>query len=281
MLHAGIAPEITETVIKNIGNAYVGWQENSFPGLLGNVAAGRIANRLNLGGTNCVVDAACGSALSAINLAAMELWTGKTDMAITGGVDTFNDIFMYMCFCKTPALSATGHARPFSIDNDGTILGEGIGMVVLKRLADAERDGDRIYAASMQSAPQATQGKAIYAPSAEGQVKLLNVHTNRPHNPDEIPYRSSWHRTGAGDEVEATALKEVYGAAAEAAHGAPRFGKSQIGHTKAAAGAAGMIKAALALYHKVIRRQSKLHNRPRRSVPKKYRLSSGFAGDHG
>ena len=64
MQHAGIAPEITEEVIKNIGKAYVGWQENSFPGLLGNVAAGRVANRLNLGGTNCVVDAACGSSLT-------------------------------------------------------------------------------------------------------------------------------------------------------------------------------------------------------------------------
>jgi len=114
MLHAGIPENITNEVIDSIGKSYVSWQENSFPGLLGNVAAGRIANRFDLGGTNCVVDAACGSALSALNLAAMELWAGKSDMAITGGVDTFNDIFMYMCFCKTPALSPTGQARPFS-----------------------------------------------------------------------------------------------------------------------------------------------------------------------
>ena len=67
-------------------------------------------------------------------------------MVVTGGVDTFNDIFMFMCFSKTPALSPTGDARPFDESADGTILGEGIGMLVLKRLADAERDGDRIYA---------------------------------------------------------------------------------------------------------------------------------------
>ena len=67
-------------------------------------------------------------------------------MVVTGGIDTFNDIFMFMCFSKTPALSPTGDAKPFSDEADGTILGEGVGILVLKRLADAERDGDRIYA---------------------------------------------------------------------------------------------------------------------------------------
>ncbi|NCB38892.1 MAG: beta-ketoacyl synthase, partial [Erysipelotrichia bacterium] len=256
MTHAGIAPEITEEVINNIGKAYVGWQENSFPGLLGNVAAGRVANRLNLGGTNSVVDAACGSSLSAINLAAMELWTGKADMAITGGVDTFNDIFMYMCFCKTPALSPTGNARPFSIDNDGTILGEGIGMVVLKRLSDAERDGDRIYACiNAVGSSSDGKGKAIYAPSAEGQKKsLIRAYEQAGITPRDISLiEAHGTGTGAGDEVEALALKEVYGAATNnrpwCALGSV---KSQIGHTKAAAGSAGLIKAAMAIYHKVI-----------------------------
>jgi len=115
--------------------------------MLGNVIAGRIANRLDLQGTNCVVDAACASSFSAVHLAALELEAGRTDVAVTGGVDTFNDIFMYMCFSKTPALSPTGDARPFAADCDGTILGEGLGLVVLKRLADAERDGDRVYLA--------------------------------------------------------------------------------------------------------------------------------------
>ncbi|MDD3148204.1 MAG: beta-ketoacyl synthase N-terminal-like domain-containing protein, partial [Candidatus Riflebacteria bacterium] len=256
MQHAGIAPDITEDVIKNIGKAYVGWQENSFPGLLGNVAAGRVANRLNLGGTNCVVDAACGSSLSALNLAAMELWTGKTDMAITGGVDTFNDIFMYMCFCKTPALSATGQAKPFSVDNDGTILGEGIGMVVLKRLSDAERDGDRIYACINSVGTSSDgKGKAIYAPSADGQKKaLLRAYDQAGITPRDISLiEAHGTGTGAGDEAEVNALKEVYG---QAENNRPWCAlgsvKSQIGHTKAAAGSAGLIKAALAIYHKVI-----------------------------
>ena len=104
---AGVADDTADDVVQRIADSYVGWQENSFPGLLGNVAAGRIANRLDLGGTNCVVDAACASSLGAVNLALLELAAGRCDMALTGGLDTFNDIFMYMCFSKTPALSPT------------------------------------------------------------------------------------------------------------------------------------------------------------------------------
>ena len=143
---AGVADDVAEEVVQRIADSYVPWQENSFPGLLGNVAAGRIANRFDLGGTNCVVDAACASSLSAIHMAALELYSGRSDMAISGGFDTFNDIFMYMCFSKTPALSPTGNSRPFDINGDGTILGEGLGAIILKRLHDAERDGDKIYA---------------------------------------------------------------------------------------------------------------------------------------
>src|SRR5262249_12149772 len=132
---AGVEGPVADDVVQRISESYVPWQENSFPGLLGNVVAGRIANRLDLGGTNCVVDAACASSLSAVHLAALELQAGRADLVLTGGVDTFNDVFMYMCFSKTPALSPTGSARPFDAAGDGTVLGEGLGMVVLKRLS--------------------------------------------------------------------------------------------------------------------------------------------------
>ena len=144
---AGVDDTVAEDVVQRIAEGYVPWQENSFPGLLGNVVAGRISKQFDLGGTNCVVDAACASSLSALHLAALELASGKSDMVVTGGVDTFNDIFMYMCFSKTPALSPGGHARPFEAEGDGTTLGEGLGIVVLKRLADAERDGERDHRA--------------------------------------------------------------------------------------------------------------------------------------
>ncbi len=253
---AGVPDEVAADVVERISSSYVPWQENSFPGLLGNVAAGRIASRLDLGGTNCVVDAACASSLSAVHLAALELSAGRCDMAVSGGLDTFNDIFMYMCFTKTPALSPSGHARPFDAASDGTTLGEGLGVVVLKRLEDARRDGDRVYAVIRGIGTSSDgKGSAIYAPSASGQAKALRAaYEVSGVSPATIELLEA-HGTGTrvGDITEATALTEVYTAARP--HGAwCAIGsvKSQIGHTKAAAGAAGLIKAVLALHAKVL-----------------------------
>ncbi|PTY00862.1 beta-ketoacyl synthase [Verrucomicrobia bacterium LW23] len=252
----GVTQEQTDAVMRRIGEGMVAWQENSFPGLLGNVVAGRIANRLDLGGTNCVVDAACGSSLSATHLALLEIAAGKAEMVITGGVDTFNDIFMFMCFSKTPALSPSGDAKPFDITADGTSIGEGLGMVVLKRLDAAERDGDRIYAV-IKGLGTASDGrfKSIYAPRSDGQAKALRAaYRQAGITPDTIDLLEA-HGTGtkAGDLAEFNALKDVYREArAEGTWCAIGSVKSQIGHTKAAAGSAGLIKAALALYHKVL-----------------------------
>ena len=260
---AGVDDAVAKDVVQRIADSYVGWQEDSFPGLLGNVVAGRIANRLDLGGTNCVVDAACASSLSALHLALLELTAGRSDMVLTGGMDTFNDIFMYMCFSKTPALSPTGEAKPFDSKADGTILGEGLGCVLLKRLADAQRDGDKIIAV-IRSVGTSSDGKgqAIYAPSPKGQAKALRqAYRLAGVTPDTIELVEA-HGTGtrAGDAAEVTALNEVYrnGVDGEAVDPpalpwcALGSVKSQIGHTKAAAGIAGLIKAALALYHKVL-----------------------------
>ncbi|MCA9797677.1 MAG: 3-oxoacyl-ACP reductase, partial [Candidatus Eremiobacteraeota bacterium] len=142
----GMGEDEVQDACTRIEAHYTPWQEATFPGVLGNVVAGRIANRLNLGGTNCVTDAACASTFSALSMAVNELRLGESDVVLCGGADTMNDIFMYLCFSKTPALSKSGDCRPFSDQADGTMLGEGLAMVALKRLADAERDGDRIYA---------------------------------------------------------------------------------------------------------------------------------------
>ncbi len=253
---AGVDEETAQDVVARIGASYVGWQENSFPGLLGNVVAGRIANRFDLGGTNCVVDAACASSLGALHLGIAELESGRTDLVLTGGVDTLNDIFMHMCFSKTPALSATGDARPFSDKADGTLLGEGIGMVVLKRLADAERDGDRIYA-TIRGIGTSSDGRAksIYAPLPSGQARALEAaYREAGVHPRDITLLEA-HGTGtrAGDAAEFEALQKVYRAdSTDVSWCALGSVKSQIGHTKAAAGAAGLIKAALALHHRVV-----------------------------
>jgi acyl transferase domain-containing protein len=123
LLDSGVTSDVADEVVERISSAYVPWQENSFPGLLGNVVAGRISKQFNLGGSNSVVDAACGSSLSAVHMAAMELACGHADMVITGGIDTFNDIFMYTCFSKTPALSPTNRVCPFDESSDGTPFG--------------------------------------------------------------------------------------------------------------------------------------------------------------
>src|SRR5205085_1737792 len=205
---AGVADNVADDVVRRIGDSYVGWQEDSFPGLLGNVAAGRIANRLDLGGTNCVVDAACASSLAALHLGMLELQAGRADMVLSGGLDTFNDIFMYMCFSKTPALSPTGNAKPFDASADGTILGEGLGCLLIRRLADAERDGDRIYAVIRGIGTSSDgKGNAIYAPSPAGQTRALRqAYQTAKVTPDTIELVEA-HGTGtrAGDTAEASA----------------------------------------------------------------------------
>ncbi|NOX34537.1 MAG: SDR family NAD(P)-dependent oxidoreductase [Deltaproteobacteria bacterium] len=253
---SGIDDAKRDEIIQRIQGDYVQWQENSFPGLLGNVVAGRIANRLNLSGTNTVTDAACASSLSAIHTAVMELVTGKCDMSITGGVDALNDIFMHMCFSKTGVLSHTSDAKPFSKDADGTVLGEGIGMLVLKRLEDARNDNDRIYAV-IKGIGTSSDGRtsAVYAPDSKGQLKALNeAYHEAGIDPSTVELVEA-HGTGTrvGDKVEFNALKECFenpaGRKGQTAIGSV---KSMIGHTKAAAGAAGMIKAALSLHNKVL-----------------------------
>ncbi len=258
----GISQEKVQSVMQRISDGFVAWQENSFPGLLGNVVAGRICNRLDLGGTNCVVDAACASSFSAVHLAMMELAASRADMVITGGVDTLNDIFMHMCFSQTGILSASGDIRPFSKHADGILLSEGIGMVVLKRLSDAERDHDRIYAVIRGIGTSSdAKSQSIYAPRAEGQARALReAYLQSDIHPETIGLIEA-HGTGTrvGDLVEFTALRQVFGespssdaAASRLQHCAIGSVKSMIGHAKAAAGAAGLIKAALSLYHKVL-----------------------------
>lgn len=251
----GMGEQEVRQLCDRIAAYYVPWQENSFPGLLGNVVAGRIANHFDLKGTNTVVDAACASSLSAVSMAILELWTGKSDLVITGGADAMNDVFMYMCFSKTMALSPTGDCRPFSHRADGTVLGEGIGMVALKRLSDAERNGDPIYAV-IKGLGSSSDGKSksVFAPRPEGQaIALRRAYEAAGYGPDTVELMEA-HGTGtkAGDAAEFEGLKHVFQSPERKQWCALGSVKSQIGHTKAAAGTAGLIKAIMALHHKVL-----------------------------
>ncbi|OCW84882.1 polyketide synthase [Nocardia farcinica] len=254
--HCGIDPEDAEVLAAKFAAAFAPWEENSFPGLLANVVAGRIANRFGLGGMNCTVDAACAASLAAIRTAIAELVDGRADTMITGGVDTENSIFIYMCFSKVGALSKSDSIKPFSDNADGTLLGEGITMLALRRLDDARRDGNRIYAV-IRGIGSSSDGrsKSIYAPRAEGQlVALRRAYADAECSPGSVELFEA-HATGTavGDKTELSALAELLGEdGRDRRYAALGSVKSQIGHTKGAAGTASVMKLALGLHHKVL-----------------------------
>jgi acyl transferase domain-containing protein/NAD(P)H-dependent flavin oxidoreductase YrpB (nitropropane dioxygenase family) len=232
------------------------WTEDSFAGVLLNVAAGRVANRLNLGGLNFTVDAACASSLAAIYVAARELESGGSKMVIVGGIDTVNSPFGFLCFSSAQALSPTGRCRTFDETADGIAISEGLVALALKRVADAERDGDRIYAVIRAVAGSSDgKGKGLTAPRPEGQMRVLErAYAAAGFSAATVGLVEA-HGTGtvAGDTAEATALTRVFGAAgAMPASCALGSIKSMIGHTKSAAGVSGLLKVALALYHKIL-----------------------------
>ncbi|MFM5887346.1 MAG: beta-ketoacyl synthase N-terminal-like domain-containing protein [Dolichospermum sp.] len=253
---SGLSQEDTKKIVDKIKSAYVKWDENAFPGMLANVVAGRIANRFNFGGTNCVVDAACASSFGALKMAISELVEHRSDMMLTGGVDTDNTIMAYISFSKTPAVSPSNNVKPFDAKSDGMMLGEGIGMILLKRLEDAQKDGDKIYAV-IKGIGTSSDGryKSIYAPRKEGQVKALErAYDDAGFSPATVGLMEA-HGTGtmAGDPTEFASLKDYFGKYdPQKQHIALGSVKSQIGHTKAAAGAASLIKTALALHHKIL-----------------------------
>ncbi|AQA09998.1 type I polyketide synthase [Streptomyces malaysiensis] len=226
--------------------------EDSFPGMLANVISGRIANRLDLGGANYTVDAACASSLAAVDVACKELTAGTSDLVLCGGADLHNGINDYVLFSSVHALSPTGRSRTFDSSADGIALGEGVACVVLKRLADAERDGDRIYAV-VKGVGSSSDGRSLglTAPRPEGQrAALERAYANARISPADVGLIEA-HGTGTvvGDRTELTVLGEVF-TEAGAAPGACALGsvKSQIGHTKCAAGLAGLVKATMALH---------------------------------
>lgn len=235
--------------------------EDSFPGLLTNVIAGRIANRLDLGGSNYTVDAACAASLAALNLGCQDLAAGSSDVVLVGGADLHNGINDYLLFSSVHALSPTGRCRTFDADADGITLGEGVACVVLKRLADAERDGDRVYAV-VRGIAGSSDGRhlGLTAPRKEGQqLALRRAYAQADVSPAAVGLVEA-HGTGTvvGDRTELATLTEVF-AEAGAEPGTATVGsvKSMVGHTKCAAGLAGLIKVAKALHHGV--RPTTLH----------------------
>lgn len=248
--------DVSTDILKKCAGRLPELTEDSFPGILLNVAAGRVANRFNFGGPNFSIDAACGSSLAALYAAVRELEMGTSDTVVLMGADTVQNPFTFQLFSKTQAFSARGRCSTFDEAADGIVISEGIATVILKRLADAERDGDHIYAV-IKGVGASSDGKdkGLTAPRPEGQLRALRrAYQKAGVSPARLGYVEA-HGTGTvlGDQTEVQALGQVFREA-----GAPlqtcAIGsvKSMIGHTKCAAGLAGLINATLALHHKVL-----------------------------
>jgi acyl transferase domain-containing protein/acyl carrier protein/NAD(P)-dependent dehydrogenase (short-subunit alcohol dehydrogenase family) len=254
-LPAGSRTAILEELRTGIGKKLPEITEDTMPGELANIIAGRIAALWDFRGPNFVADAACASTMAALTAAIAGLVDNDYDAVLTGGIDANMSPSTFVKFCKIGALSPTG-SRPYAAGADGFVMGEGAVTFLLKRLSDAERDGDKIYAVIRGIGGSSDgKGKGITAPNPIGQ---------------KICVRRAWHNAGVmpapgglmeghgtstvvGDVVEVRSLSDVFSEFGIPA-GSYALGsvKSNIGHLKGAAGAAGILKAMFALYDKLL-----------------------------
>ncbi|WP_194858347.1 SDR family NAD(P)-dependent oxidoreductase [Myxococcus sp. AB056] len=213
--------------------------------------AGRLSYLLGLEGPSMAVDTACSSSLSAVHLACQSLRTEESTLAIAGGVKLILAPQLSVFLSKAGALSPSGHCRTFDRDADGMVQGEGCGVVVLKRLRDAVRDGDRILA-TLRGTGMNHDGASggLTVPNVGAQEALYRRVLQRAGiEPGQVDYLEA-HGTGTrlGDPIELDGVSRVYGAARTSER--PLWigsVKPNIGHTEAAAGIAGLIKAVLVL----------------------------------
>ncbi|MDT8912981.1 beta-ketoacyl synthase N-terminal-like domain-containing protein [Amycolatopsis sp. PS_44_ISF1] len=245
-------PELVAEVRRALLEPLGPFRPEAAAGLVPNLAASRVANRLDLGGPAYTVDAACASSLLAVDQAIGELARGRCDAVLAGGVHHTHDDTLWSLFTQLGALSPSQRISPFSRHADGMLIGEGTAIVVLKRLEDARRDGDRVYAVVCGSGTS-SDGRAagLLSPASAGQVRALR-RAWRGADPARIGLvEAHGTATPAGDAAELATLAEVFGPAAgpRAVLGSV---KSMIGHTLPTAGAAGLVKAALALHHGVL-----------------------------
>ncbi|HET8757595.1 MAG TPA: SDR family NAD(P)-dependent oxidoreductase [Solirubrobacteraceae bacterium] len=229
--------------------------EDTMPGELSNCVAGRVANLFDFRGPNFTVDAACASALAAMDVAIEGLVEREFDAVVAGGVDRNMGASTFVKFCAIGALSATG-TRPYADGADGFVMGEGAAVFLLKRLADAERDGDPVYAVVRGIGGASDgKGKGITAPNPVGQRLAVERAWKAAGLSPAACTLVEGHGTSTrvGDVVEVSSLAEAFAGAGLAPGSVPLGSvKSNLGHLKAAAGAAGILKTAFALRDKVL-----------------------------
>ncbi|MBX9686160.1 MAG: polyketide synthase, partial [Candidatus Obscuribacterales bacterium] len=204
-----VAPHLNE---KELGEIELGLRAglqpcnaDTIPAVMPNVLSGRIAAKLGFRGRNMVLDAACASSLIAVETAVQALLSGQSDIAIAGGVHINSSPYFYQMFCELGALSQQGEIRPFDDSADGTILGEGVGMVVLKRLEDALRDKNKVYAVLKGIGSSSDgRGAASLAPNVEGEaLAMRRAYEMAGFSPAGVELLEA-HGTGtrAGDRAE-------------------------------------------------------------------------------
>ncbi|MFQ5737874.1 MAG: beta-ketoacyl synthase N-terminal-like domain-containing protein [Acidobacteriota bacterium] len=255
-LHPEHGEEDLEAIRRELKAHLPPFNAETASGVVPNILTGRIANRLDFMGTNHIVDAACASSLIALELGVRDLLIRKCDLSLVGGIQASTPPPLFMIFCQLGALSRQGRLCAFGKNADGTLLGEGGGIIVLKRLMEARRDGNRIYAV-IKGVGSASDGRgvSVLTPRVEGEVLALQ----RAYEAAEISPTSigliEAHGTGTpvGDLTEIEALRRVFGGRL-GSQPSVALGtvKSMISHLIPAAGIAGLIKTALALYHKVL-----------------------------
>jgi acyl transferase domain-containing protein/SAM-dependent methyltransferase/NAD(P)-dependent dehydrogenase (short-subunit alcohol dehydrogenase family) len=245
---------------------FIGLYNNNYTGILGeegadrvdaysvsgtapSIAAGRISYTLGLRGPALAIDTACSSSMVAVHLAVQSLRSGESSIALAGGVNLILSPLWMVGSSKLRVLAPDGRCKTFDADADGFGQAEGCGIVVLKRLSDAQRDGDRIVAVIRGTAVnQDGRSAGLTAPSGEAQEEVIRAALrNAGLEPADVDYVEA-HGTGTklGDPIEVGALAAVFGGARKTALGIGSV-KTNIGHCEAAAGIAGLIKMALAL----------------------------------
>ncbi|MFI9062680.1 type I polyketide synthase [Streptomyces sp. NPDC053429] len=218
------------------------------------MAANRISYHFNFTGPSLAVDTACSSSLVAVHLAASSLLAGECDTALAGGVNIVLSPSLGLVYEQLGLAASDGRCKPFSADADGIGRGDGVGLVVLRRLDDALADGQRVYAVLRGSAVnQDGRSNGVIAPNRWSQERVLrSAYRRAGTTPDRIAFVEA-HGTGTvlGDAIECAALGAVHGTE----RGTPcAIGsvKGNLGHTEGAAGIAGLIKTALALHHRIV-----------------------------